>query len=327
MMLYLARRSIHVSPPMPIPTYQEVMLPLLRVLGAANEELHQRDCTQRVAEALNLTEAERQERLPSGSQTYIHNRCGWAGWYMQQAGLVEKPRRAHLRITDEGRRVLGTHPATIDNEFLATYPSFREKVIDARPRTDGDDGSNAEPPVTPAAVASTLTPTDQIEQAHARLDQTLVTELLELMARMDAYKFEQLVLDLLVAMGYGGSRAEAAKVTQKSNDEGIDGTIHQDRLGLDIIYVQAKRWQSTVGREQIQNFVGALAGKHAQKGVFITTSDFNANAVNYARTVQHKIILINGQRLAELMIEHGVGVSTVRTIALKRVDSDYFEEG
>ncbi|WP_395753779.1 restriction endonuclease [Prosthecobacter sp.] len=314
---------------MPIPTYQEIMLPLLRVLGAANEELHQRDCSQRVAEALNLTEAERQERLPSGSQTYIHNRCGWAGWYMQQAGLVEKPRRAHLRITDEGRRVLGSNPATIDNDFLATYPSFREKVIEARPRTAEDDNlptadlHNA-PAVT--AAASTLTPTDQIEQAHARLDQTLVTELLDLMARMDAYKFEHLVLDLLVAMGYGGSRAEAAKVTQKSNDEGIDGIIHQDRLGLDVIYVQAKRWQSTIGREQIQNFVGALAGKHASKGVFITTSDFNSNAVTYARTVQHKIILIDGQRLAELMIEHGIGVSTVRTIAIKRVDSDYFED-
>lgn len=312
---------------MPIPTYQEVMLPLLRVLGAASEELHQRDCTQRVAEALNLTEAERQERLPSGSQTYIHNRCGWAGWYMQQAGLVEKPRRAHLRITDEGRRVLGTNPTTIDNDFLATYPSFREKVIDARPRTaEGDDDSNAELPSAPAAAASALTPTDQIEQAHARLDQILVTELRDLMARMDAYKFEQLVLDLLVAMGYGGSRAEAAKVTQKSNDEGIDGIIHQDRLGLDVIYVQAKRWQATIGREQIQNFVGALAGKHAQKGVFITTSDFNANATTYARTVQHKIILIDGQRLAQLMIEHGVGVSTARTIAIKRVDSDYFED-
>ncbi len=225
--------------------------------------------------------------------------------------------------------MLGTNPAAIDNDFLATYASFREKVLEARSSAAGADEGNESLPSPPKSEppSDTLTPTDQIEQAHARLNQTLATELLELMARMDAYKFEQLVLDLLVAMGYGGSRAEAAKVTQKSNDEGIDGIIHQDRLGLDVIYVQAKRWQATIGREQIQNFVGALAGKHAQKGVFITTSDFNANAVNYARTVHHKIILISGQRLAQLMIEHGIGVSTVSTIAIKRVDSDYFEEG
>ena len=146
------------------------------------------------------------------------------------------------------------------------------------------------------------------------------------MSKMDAYRFEQLVVDLLFAMGYGGSREEAAQVTKKSNDEGIDGIINEDRLGLDVIYVQAKRWQSTVGREPIQSFVGALAGKHANKGVFITTSDFHKNAVEYAKGVQHKVILINGQRLAELMIEYGVGVTTVRSIAIKRVDSDYFED-
>jgi len=154
----------------------------------------------------------------------------------------------------------------------------------------------------------------------------LASDLLDLMGRMDPYRFEQLVVDLLFAMGYGGARAEAAQVTQKSNDGGIDGIISEDRLGLDVIYVQAKRWQSTVGREPIQSFVGALAGKHATKGVFITTSDFHKNALDYAKGVTHKIILINGQRLAELMIEYGVGVSTVRTIALKRVDSDYFED-
>ena len=186
-------------------------------------------------------------------------------------------------------------------------------------------GIPAEPepePISPSA----LTPTDQIEQAELKLRAQLASDLLDLMSRMDPYRFEQLVVDLLFAMGYGGSRAEAAQVTQKSNDGGIDGIISEDRLGLDVIYVQAKRWQSTVGREPIQSFVGALAGKHANKGVFITTSDFHKNAIDYARGVTHKIILINGQRLAELMIEHGVGVSTVRTIAIKRVDSDYFED-
>ncbi len=303
---------------MSVPSYQDLMLPLLRVLSTAGRELHQKDCTRLISDLLNLTEEQRQERLPSGVQTYVHNRTGWAGWYMQQAGLVEKPKKGFLRITDEGLKLLATNPATIDNKLLATYPAFQEKVMKG-----GGEGGN-EGKVAP--VPDELTPTDQIEHAHQKLNQSLASDLLDQMAKMDPYKFEQLVVDLLFAMGYGGSRAEAALVTQKSNDEGIDGIINEDRLGLDVIYVQAKRWQSTVGRIEVQNFVGALVGKHAHKGVFITTSDFHKNAIEYAKTVQHKVILISGQRLAELMIEYGVGVSTVRTIALKRVDSDYFEE-
>lgn len=310
---------------MPIPTYQEMMLPLLRVLSTATEPLHQKEYTLRMAEVCKLTEEERAMRLPSGTQTHVFNRAGWAGWHLQQAGLVEKPRKGHLQITDEGRRLLGTNPAGIDNKFLsATYPEFGARMR-REPKTGlaGGDG-----PVTgPDPKGEEQTPTEQIEQAHGRLNQTLASDLRDLMAKMDPYKFEQLVVDLLFAMGYGGSRAEAALVTQKSNDQGIDGIINEDRLGLDVIYVQAKRWQATIGRVEIQNFVGALAGRHANKGVFITTSEFNENAVAYARSVQHhKIVLIGGQRLAELMIEYGIGVSTVRTIALKRVDSDYFEE-
>ena len=303
---------------MTIPTYQDLMLPLLRVLGAAGKDLHQKECTQQVSDGLGLTEEQREARLPSGLQTYVHNRIGWAGWYMQQAGLVMKPKKGFLRITEEGRSILAKNPATIDNKLLATYPSFQEKVM-----RSGE-------PETAAAVMTAIpneqTPTDQIEEAHQKLNQTLAFEILDLMAKMDPYKFEQLVVDLLFAMGYGGTRAEAALVTKKSGDEGIDGIINEDRLGLDVIYVQAKRWQATVGRAEIQNFVGALVGKHAHKGVFITTSDFHKTAIEYARNVQHKVILISGHRLAELMIEYGVGVSTVRSIALKRVDSDYFEE-
>lgn len=304
---------------MPIPTYQDMMLPLLRVLEAAGKELHQKEYSALTADALGLSEEQREERLPSGLQTYVFNRAGWAGWYMQQAGLVEKPKRGHLRITEEGRKLLATNPAAIDSKVLSAYPSFVEKMTKAP-----TGGTSPEPVAVPP---NSQTPTEQIEQAELKLKAQLSSDLLDLMGRMDPYRFEQLVVDLLFAMGYGGSRAEAAQVTQKSNDGGIDGIISEDRLGLDVIYVQAKRWQSTVGREPIQSFVGALAGKHANKGVFITTSDFHKNALDYAKGVTHKIILINGQRLAELMIEYGVGVSTVRTIALKRVDSDYFEEG
>lgn len=305
------------------------MLPLLRVLGEAEAELHQKECTRRVAEALQLTEAERQERLPSGVQTYIHNRIGWAGWHMQQAGLVEKPKKGFARITEEGRRLLGTNPAVIDNALLAgLYPDYAARLRRERKAgTAGGADDDAGAVRNGGTKGDEQTPTEQIEQAHARLNGTLAEDLRDLMGKMDPYKFEQLVIDLLFAMGYGGSRTEAALVTQKSNDQGIDGIINEDRLGLDVIYVQAKRWQATVGRVEIQNFVGALAGRHANKGVFITTSEFNENAAAYARSVQHhKIVLIDGQRLAELMIEHGIGVSTVRTIALKRVDSDYFEE-
>ncbi|HEY1084161.1 MAG TPA: restriction endonuclease [Prosthecobacter sp.] len=303
---------------MTIPTYQDLMLPLLRVLSTAETDIHQKECTRRVSETLNLTEEQREARLPSGLQTYVHNRIGWAGWYMQQAGLVMKPKKGFLRITDEGRALLAKNPAVIDNNLLATYPSYQEKVIK---RQESDS-----PVSSQTAAASELTPTDQIEEAHQKLNQTLATELRDLMAKMDPFKFEQLVVDLLFAMGYGGSREEAALVTKKSGDEGIDGIINEDRLGLDVVYIQAKRWQASVGRAEIQSFVGALVGKHAHKGVFITTSDFHKTAIEYARGVQHRVVLINGQRLAELMIEHGVGVSTVRTIAIKRVDSDYFED-
>jgi len=310
---------------MPIPTYQEMMLPLLRVLAESNAELRRKEATERVADAMGLTPEERASRMPSGTQTHLFNRMGWAAWSLQQAGLLEKPRRGGLLITEEGKKLLETKPALIDNKLLAAhYPSFQKKISQL-PDSETDDV--AQGAANTALVTNEQTPTDQIEQAEMKLNAQLAAELLDIMGRMDPYKFEQLVVDLLFAMGYGGSRAEAAQVTQRSNDHGIDGIISQDRLGLDVIYVQAKRWQSTVGREPIQSFVGALAGKHASKGVFITTSDFHKNAIEYARGVTHKIILIDGPRLAQLMIEHGVGVSTVRTIALKRVDSDYFEEG
>jgi restriction system protein len=177
-----------------------------------------------------------------------------------------------------------------------------------------------------SASSSDGTPEEVIDAAIDAVESNLQSELLEQLATVDPYRFEQVVIDLLFAMGYGGSREEAAKVTRKSNDEGIDGIINEDRLGLDVIYVQAKRWQGNVGRKDIQSFVGALAGQQANKGVFITTSDFSKSALGYANTVSQKVILINGARLADLMIEHDIGVAIVRTIALKRLDLDYFEE-
>lgn len=306
------------------------MLPVLRVLQAAGTEIHHRDCVVGTADALGLTEEQRNATLPSGNQTYLYNRVGWASWYMQQAGLVEKVRRGYWKITEEGRKLLGTNPTTINNSILSQYPRFVERI--RRKSDEGEGESNGEATASdPAAVkapeTAETTPDEQIEQAYQQLNRTLASDLRDQMAKMDPFRFEQLVVDLLFAMGYGGSREEAASVTRKTNDEGIDGIINEDRLGLDVIYIQAKRWQNTVGRVELQNFVGALAGKQAHKGVFITTSEFNKNAVEYAKAVPQKIILIDGVRLADLMIEHNIGVTTVRTVALKRIDSDYFEQG
>jgi restriction system protein len=215
---------------------------------------------------------------------------------------------------------LANPPKRIDRQFLARYPAF-EKFATAR-RTP------TAAPIPPEASRATAeeTPDEQIEEAFRELNETLAVELAAQIAKMDPYRFEQLVVDLLFAMGYGGSREEAAKVTKKSGDEGIDGVINEDRLGLDVIYIQAKRWQAQVGRKEIQSFVGALAGKQAHKGVFITTSTFSQNAFEYARSVPQKVVLIDGDRLGSLMLEHNIGVSVARTLAIKKIDSDYFEE-
>ena len=307
---------------MPIPKYDEITLPLLYLL-ADEKEHHLRELAAKVADRFQLTEEERAALLPSGTSTYIHNRTSWAGFDLKKAGLAEPTRRSTLRITDAGKEFLATNPTQkLDRKALLSFEPFRSYFARFRRRAPAADEDNSE-----NSHAEETTPNERIEEAYAQLNDSLASELLAHMAKMDPFRFEQLVVDLLFGMGYGGSREEAAKVTKKTGDEGIDGVINEDRLGLDVIYVQAKRWQGNVGRNEIQNFVGALAGKHAHKGIFITTSGFKPNAVEYASAVPQKVILIDGQRLAELMIEHGIGVSTMRTIALKRIDSDYFEEG
>ena len=243
-----------------------------------------------------------------------------------KAKFIEKHPTAKFtyQITDSGREYLKQHQGAITDQDLKNLDGYLEAWKEASRKKQLTNPTEQSSKTTLAQS----TPDDLIDSAYTDLNQSLSEELLETMHDMDPYKFEQLVIDLLFAMGYGGSRAEAAQVTQKSNDGGIDGIINEDRLGLDVIYVQAKRYQaeSTIGRKEIQSFVGALAGKQANKGVFITTSGFKKTATEYAGDVSQKVILINGTRLAQLMIEHNIGVSTVRTIALKRLDSDYFED-
>ena len=308
---------------MAIPSYQELMLPVLQVLNERGL-LPTRVLAMLVADKLTLTQEEKEAMLPSGNQLYIVNRTGWAAWYMQHAGLTSRPKRGHFDITAEGKKLLGANPSHIDNKMLATYPSFVERVLKPKTNADENESLPAEPQ-NPKGSEATKTPHERVESAFLELRSSLVTQLLDQLATVDPFRFEQIVLDLLVAMGYGGSRKEAAEVTQKTNDEGIDGVINEDRLGLDVIYIQAKRWKGTVGRQEIQSFVGALAGKKANKGIFITTSDFNTNATDYAAGLHQKVILIGGRRLAGLMIDHNIGVAEEQVYRLKRLDGDYFE--
>ncbi len=274
-----------------------------------------------MAATFKLSEQDIEEMLPSGTQSKLENRVNWALYDLFRAGLLARPVKGRYSISDQGKKVLKEPPPRIDREFLMQFPAFK-KFATAHQKQP----SAALTGSLTAAIETQQTPDEQIEQASHELNQTLLADIADQVAKMDPFRFEQLVVDLLSAMGYGGSREEAGKVTKKSGDEGIDGVINEDRLGLDVIYIQAKRWQGQVGRKEVQSFVGALAGKQAHKGVFITTSTYSSNAVEFARAVPQKVILIDGERLGALMIEHNIGVSVARTVQIKKVDTDYFEE-
>ena len=277
-----------------------------------------------LAKHFNLTEEEQNEILPSGTQRRWHNRANWACYDLFRAGLLDRPKRGLYFITEGGKKVAAQKPKLIDRDFLMQFPQFVQFTqatgTKKSAKTDGETTHEE-----PDAATKSKTPEELIASAYQMLHTALKKELLELVAKMDPYEFEHLVIDLMVAMGYGGSREEAAQVTKASGDEGIDGVINEDRLGLDVIYLQAKRWQQTVGRKEIQSFVGALAGQQAHKGVFITTSDFADTAVAYAKKVPQKVILIDGDRLADLMIQHNIGVSKSHAYEVKHVDGDYFD--
>jgi len=305
---------------MAIPDYQTVMLPLLR-LAADGQDHRSRDAVETLAGEFELTAEERTELLPSGKQPVFNNRVGWANTYLKAAGLLEAPRRGVLRITQRGRDLLEEEIGRIDVSLLERYPEFVEFRGKRRPKSS--EPADAE---TMDVPSSSQTPEDALSNAYRSLRAELESELLEEIGRASAAFFEQLVVDLLVSMGYGGSRQDAGRAIGRSGDGGIDGIIDEDRLGLDVIYLQAKRWESTVGRPEIQKFAGALQGHRARKGVFITTSSFSREALEYAGVIDTRIILIDGARLAKLMVDHGVGVSTVGTYEIKRVDFDYFSE-
>jgi restriction system protein len=301
---------------MPIPDYQATMLPLLRFAGDGAEH-SLRDAIESLAGEFKLSDEERRELLPSGQQEVFANRVGWARTYMKKAGLLRTTRRGFFQITDRGQSALGQKPARIDAKFLEQYQEFREfKALRKQPATSGETEEEEQ----------TGTPEEALERAYQNLRSDLAADLLTQIKQSPPALFERLVVELLVKMGYGGSRKDAGRAIGKSGDEGIDGIIKEDRLGLDIIYIQAKRWDNTVGRPDIQKFAGALQGQRARKGIFITTSNFSRDAHDYASRIDSKIVLIDGEELAQMLIDHNIGVAPVASYEIKRVDSDYFTE-
>jgi restriction system protein len=299
---------------MAIPDFQSIMLPLLN-LASDGKKRSLAETRDALAEVFGLTEEERMELLPSGTQPVFNNRVAWASIYLHRAGLLKRPQRGNYQITERGLSAVQEKPKEIDIKFLEQFPEFLEfrKIKKVK-------GKKVEP------TSSETNPEESLEAAYQELQESLASDLLQAIKDCSPDFFERLVVDVLIKMGYGGSRKEAGKAIGRIGDEGIDGIIKEDKLGLDIIYIQAKRWEANIGRPEIHKFAGALAGQRARKGIFITTSNFSKDALDYVNNIEPKIILIDGERLADLMIEHNVGVSPIASYEVKKIDSDYFIE-
>lgn len=301
---------------MAIPDYQSIMLPLLKFTGDKQEH-SLRQVIDTLADQFHLTAEERRELLPSGHQATFNNRVGWARTYMKKAGLLKSTRRGYMCITDRGLNVLKQKPAKIDLELLGQFEEFIAFRTFRREKPAGQKEAEEE---------LERTPEEAIESVYQNLRIDLANDLLQQIKASPPSLFENIIIDLLVKMGYGGSRKDAGEAIGKTGDEGIDGIIKEDPLGLDIIYIQAKKWDNTVGRPEIQKFAGALQGKHARKGIFISTSNFSREARDFTSSIDTKIILIDGGQLTQLMIDHNIGVSPSVTYETKKIDLDYFTE-
>ena len=303
-----------------IPDYQSLMLPLLRLVSDGLEHKY-RDLIENLATEFHVTDDERKELLASGNQPIFDNRVGWAKTYLKKAGLLDSPKRATFVITDIGLQTLKKNLDRIDAKYLRQFPAFLEFQNASR-----NENENVEEITTLEPIEQT--PEENLDKAYQRIRKSLASELINRVVDLSPTFFERLVIELLVKMGYGGSIKDAGKAIGKSGDEGIDGTIKEDKLGLDIIYIQAKRWKpgNVVGRPELHKFVGALAGQGAKKGIFITTSNFTKEALEYTPKNETKIVLIDGEQLAQLMIDYNLGCTTQQIYELKKIDSDYFGE-
>jgi len=292
------------------------MLPILKFMGDKKEH-SLKEIMDHIYATSNLTEAEKRQLLPSGREPIFGNRIRWARFYLEKAGLLESPRRARSVITERGLKVLGENPSEINVKYLRRFPDFVDYMAQKKKREKKKGVQKT--------ITSSLDPMELLENAHHRLMSEIAEELLKQIKKSSSTFFENLIVDLLVKMGYGGSRLDAGEAVGQSGDEGIDGIIKEDKLGLDTVYLQAKKWEGTVGRPEIHKFVGALKGQGANKGIFITTSRFSKEAENYASRIDSpKVVLINGTKLAELMIEHDVGVLKVASYNVKKIDLDLF---
>ena len=304
---------------MAVPDFQSLMLPLLK-FSADGEEHSMQEAREGLAEVMRLSQEDLEKRLPSGRQYTFANRVAWAKVYLTQAGILESPKRGKFNISNRGKQILIEAPDRISIKYLEQFEEFQEfRQASSKNRTQkvthvGDHDT------------SSTTPEETLEQAYQQLRDEVANELLHLIKNNTPEFFEKLVIYLIVSMGYGGSVKEAGKATRKTADEGIDGIIKEDRLGLETIYLQAKRWEAVVGRPEIQKFVGALHGQRAKKGVFITTSRFSEEALDYVGQIDPKVVLLDGTDLVQLMIDHGVGVSSAETYEVKKVDTDFFIE-
>ncbi len=296
-----------------IPDFQTIMLPFLQILSDGKEHTTN-ETNQKLAEHFNLTEEELNEFLPSGAAKTFPNRVAWAKSHFKMAGFIENTKRSSFRITEAGKKFIESNPTEINLRILKTIPTYQERTGRSKEDEIQIVNNNQEE----------STPEEIFENSYLRIRKNLAQELLIKVKACSPTFFESLVVELLVKMGYGGSIKEAGRSIGRSGDEGIDGIIKEDKLGLDVIYIQAKKWENVVGRPEIQRFVGALAGQGAKKGVFITTSRFSKEAKEYLPRNETKVVLIDGEQLAELMIDYNLAVSTINTFEIKRIDNDYF---
>lgn len=303
---------------MAVPDFQSFFRPLLEYLSDGKERTMS-ETRNALAVSMEISVEDLKDLLPSGIQTKFDNRVAWARSYLKQAGAVESPRRGCVKINERGRKLLKDNPGRIDVKILNQFPEF---LAFHTAKVPAKSPANSE-----SETISHQTPEESLQEAFTSIRESLAAELLDRISKNSPLFFENLVVDLMLALGYGGSRSEAGKAIGQSGDEGIDGIINEDKLGLDVIYLQAKRWtSSTVGRPEVQRFVGALHGKRAKKGVFITIGKFSDDAKRYVDTIDPKVILIDGVSLANLMIDHNLGVSTAVRYDLKKVDGDYFDD-
>jgi len=303
---------------MAVPDFQTIMLPLLHFYGDGKEHSIQ-EAVDELAKIFELSDEDLKKLLPSGKRTTFYNRVGWARTYLAKSGLLKMSRRSYYEITDRGKQVLTDNPPRIDMKFLEQFPeyiAFKKSKRKVQKLTNDIKETDEQ-----------RTPEEALEDAYQEIRDSVAQDLLANVMQCSPVFFERLVVELLVKMGYGGSRKDAARAVGQTGDGGIDGIIDEDRLGLDTIYIQAKRWENVVGRPEIQKFVGALMGKRARKGIFITTSKFSSEAISYVSNIDFKVVLVDSERLAEFMIDYDIGVTGSTIYQLKKVDSDYFSDG